>query len=68
MVSWYVEWYKTWKVTRCEIWWMDYCGGEECGICNVPRDCCVISDVEKDAICCNVRCGGVLIINSRCVM
>ena len=36
------------------------CGNEECGICNVLCDCCGMSDVENDAMCCNVRCGGVM--------
>ena len=27
------------------------CGGEECGIFNVLCDCCVMSDVENDAMC-----------------
>ena len=31
--------------------------GEGCGIFNVLCDCCVISDVENDALCCDVRCG-----------
>ena len=31
--------------------------GEECAICNVLCDCCVMSDVENDAMCCDVRCG-----------
>ena len=30
------------------------------GIFNVVCDCCVISDVENDASCCDVRCGGVM--------
>ena len=29
------------------------CGDEECGIGNVLGDCCVMSDVENDAICCD---------------
>ena len=42
------------------------CGDEECGICNVLCDCCVMSDVENYAMCqmwwCNVksRCGGAM--------
>ena len=28
--------------------------------CNVLCDCCVMSDVENDAMCCDVRCGGVM--------
>ena len=39
---------------------VEYCGDEECGICNVLCDCCGMSDVENDAMCCNVRCGGVM--------
>ena len=39
-----------------EVW---NCGGDECGICNALCDCCVMSDVENDAMCCDVRCGGV---------
>jgi len=35
------------------------CGGEECGICSALCDCCVMSDVEN-AMCCDVRCGGVM--------
>ena len=27
---------------------------------NVAHDCCVMSDVENDAMCCDVRCGGVM--------
>ena len=44
---------------RCdvEVW---NCGDEECGICKVLWDCCVMSDVENDAMCCDVRCGGVM--------
>ena len=37
-----------------EVW---NCGDEECGICNVLCDCCVMSDVENDAMCCDVICG-----------
>ena len=36
------------------------CGGEECGIRNALCDCCVMSDVENDAMCCDVRCGSVV--------
>ena len=39
------------------------CGDEGCGIFNVLCDCCVISDVENDALCCDVRCDAKL---SRC--
>ena len=36
------------------------CGDEECGICKVLCDCCVMSDVKNDAMCCDVRCGSVM--------
>ena len=36
------------------------CGDEECGTCNVLCVCCVMSDVENDAMCCDVKCGGVM--------
>ena len=36
------------------------CGDEECGICNVLCDCCVTSGVKHDAMCRDVRCGGVM--------
>ena len=37
------------------------CGDEECGICtHMLCDCCVMSDMETDAKCCDIRCGGVL--------
>ena len=38
------------------------CGDEECGMCNALCDCCAMSDVENDAMCCDVRCG----VKSRC--
>ena len=49
---------------RCDVkcqWW--------CGIvviCNVLCDCSVISDVENDAMCCDVRSGGYVDVKSRC--
>ena len=30
------------------------------------RDCSVMSDVENDAMCCDVRCGGHVDVKSRC--
>ena len=38
---------------RCDVvvW---NCGDEECGICKVLCDCCVMSDVENDAVCCQM--------------
>jgi len=36
------------------------CGDEECGMCNALHDCCVMSDVKNDAMCFDVRCGGVM--------
>ena len=61
----------TWCEVECghdvewcvEIWWGDLVCiivDVKCGICKVLCDCCVVSDVEKDAICCDVRCGGVM--------
>ena len=37
-------------------------GDEECGTCNVLCDCCEMSEEErkKAAMCCDVRCGGVM--------
>ena len=48
---------------RCDVkcqWW--------CGIvviCNVLCDCSVMSDVENDAMCCDVRSGGYVDVKSK---
>ena len=45
----------------CDVMWNVWnCGDEECGICNVLCDCYEMSDVENDAMCWDVRCGGVM--------
>ena len=63
VMSWYVGCYIMQDVESYDGMWnvvVWNCGGEECGICNVLYDCCVMTDVENNAMCCDVRCGGVM--------
>ena len=48
-------------IEMCDVGYEMRCGiDEECGICNVLCDCCEMSDVENDTMCCDVRCGAVM--------
>ena len=63
VVSWYVECCIMQDVESYDVMWnvvVWTCSDEECGICSVLCDCCVMCDVENDAMCCDVRCSGVM--------